>query len=294
MSRKVALIAGNRLGDGLILRVMAHNLEQNGYEVTLYNTPLLTLRNLFPRADIRPNFPVQESETLLKEYDLLIYQHGDKHAKTGASLDYPHLVLYGKPLYMKKKSLIDIYMDCLKKVFYLPLLQRSNGMGMPPSSVYRKYKKRVIIHPTSLRPEKNWPEEKFLSLARKIKEKGYEVQFTVSPNEKKNWDHVEKKGFPLVLFERLDDLAAYLHESGYMIGNDSGIAHLASNLRIPTLVLFIRPGVAKRWKPGFFPSEAVLPRIHLPGPKLKELFWKKMIGVPQVYRRFCKLVKKYP
>lgn len=292
--KKIAIIAGNRLGDGLIIQLICYNLYLNGYDITLFNTPLLTLKNWFSWAKIKPFFNEKDSNEHLKDFDVLIYQHKSRHFKESEKLNKETHVLYGDKLFMQRKSLVDIYFQYCQNVLKLEKLNRSNGVEINPSLKHRKNKKRIIIHPSSLRPEKNWPKDKFVLLAKKLKSLGYQPIFTVSPPEKQEWSFLEKDGQQLIIFEKLNDLASYIYESGYMIGNDSGIAHLTSSINIPALALFIRRGVAARWRPNFLPATAVLPLIKLPGPKLQEKFWKKLLSVNRVVKKFKKTTLSFP
>ncbi|MFP3244975.1 MAG: glycosyltransferase family 9 protein, partial [Paraburkholderia sp.] len=80
--------------------------------------------------------------------------------------------------------------------------------------------------------------------------------------------------------------AAWLYESGWFIGNDSGVGHLASALGIPTLTLFRRRRVAQRWRPGFTVGDIVLPSWWVPTAALKERWWRESIGVGRVLKAF--------
>lgn len=292
-SSKIAIVAGNRLGDGLILNLIHYNLHLNGYQVTFYNSPLLSLKSWFPWAKIEPHFEMDQTPEVLKNYDTVIFQHPNRHAKQAPKNPAQQkIILYGEPLFMKRRPLLDIYYDTCKQLLNLPTVIRSNGIQIPSSLKHRKYTKRIIIHPETLRIEKAWPREKFFQLAKQLKEMGYEPHFVVSPQEESKWQAVKDLNFPLIAFNQLEQLAAFIYESAYMIGNDSGVAHLASNVNIPTFALFIRPGVAKRWQPSFSTSYPILPWLHLPGPKLKERFWKQLISVDDVLRSFKKVLKK--
>ncbi len=50
-----------------------------------------------------------------------------------------------------------------------------------PESTFRKYDKRVIIHPTSRNSKKNWKQSYFLALARQLKIDGWQPIFSVAP-----------------------------------------------------------------------------------------------------------------
>ena len=82
-----------------------------------------------------------------------------------------------------------------------------------------------------------------------------------------------KDGYRLEMFERLDDWVYFTCESGFFIGNDSGGGHLASNLRIPALIIGARKKLLNRWRPDWLKSEIIIPRRYLPLPtKIKRRF----------------------
>ncbi len=289
---KVAVVPGNRLGDSLLFSVLTYNLKKNGYYATTFSNILLQMQSWFPNTNLHPLPGVEEGKNTFQPYDLIIHQHPNHLSKQPSCPHQTVEVLYGTRFYMQRKSLIDVYMDVCRQTLELPQLDRSNGIVIPKNLTFRKVNKRIILHPTSLRKEKNWPAEKFTALAKSLKDMGYQPIFIVSPEEKPSWNWLIDQGFELSIFASLSDLAAFIYESGYMIGNDSGIAHLASNVGIPTVSLFIRPGVARRWRPNFYAGKVILPGLHLPGRKLKERYWKRLVSVSKVLTNFKRLVKE--
>ena len=90
-------------------------------------------------------------------------------------------------------------------------------------------------------------------------------------------------------FRKLDNVATWVYESGWFIGNDSGIGHLASSLHIPTLSLFMRRGIARTWRPDWGTGQVLIGSTFLPTGFLKERYWKYMLSVRQVSRAFEQL-----
>ncbi|MFX0139468.1 MAG: glycosyltransferase family 9 protein, partial [Candidatus Hodarchaeota archaeon] len=144
----------------------------------------------------------------------------------------------------------------------------------------------------------NWNPLKYLHLAIKLKKEGWEVSFIVSPQERKEWLHVLNQGFLLPKFTNLQEIAEYLYESAFLIGNDSGIGHLASNLKIPTLTISGNPKRVRLWRPDFFLGNIVTISFPLPNFKgihfrFREKYWHHFISVSQICKAFHQLVKKY-
>ncbi|MFM0627038.1 glycosyltransferase family 9 protein [Paraburkholderia xenovorans] len=90
-------------------------------------------------------------------------------------------------------------------------------------------------------------------------------------------------------FAQLGDVAARVAESGWFIGNDSGLGHLASALGVPTLSLFMRRGLARTWRPAWGRGLLVLPRNLFVSAYLKERYWKFALTVQRVLRSFERL-----
>ena len=69
---RIALVAFNSLGDGLIYLMMAENLRLNGFEITYFGNIAYQLRSWLPQFEIRP-YPARDKwDTTLAEFDLVI------------------------------------------------------------------------------------------------------------------------------------------------------------------------------------------------------------------------------
>jgi ADP-heptose:LPS heptosyltransferase len=111
----------------------------------------------------------------------------------------------------------------------------------------------------------------------------------VAPEERAHWTHIEQLGLTLADLGPLDQVAAWLYESGWFIGNDSGVGHLASSLQVPTLSLFMRRGTARTWRPGWGVGQVLIGSAYLPTGRLKERYWKYMLSVNKVSQAFDRL-----
>lgn len=165
----------------------------------------------------------------------------------------------------------------------------------PKNLVYRKNLQRVTIHPTSSSKNKNWPPNRFIKLARKLRNHNWEPVFCVAPKEWNEWNNLLQNEFPLFQFPQLSDLAAFIYESAFMIGCDSGPGHLASCLAIPTLTIWkkleklSRP-YSHRWRPGWGFGLVIAPKFKTP--IFNTQLWKYLISVTRVYDSFKKLVSE--
>ena len=163
-----------------------------------------------------------------------------------------------------------------------------NGLTIPDNLSYRKNHKRIVIQPTSAREHKNWLPNKFLKLAEKLQKHGWHPVFCVAPNEYSTWHKKIKSIFPLLKSNDLKQVAAFIYESGFVIGNDSGIGHLASNLQIPSLTIYRRLNQLFLWRPGWFINNVVTPPFKMPF--FHRYTWKHMLYMKRALKAFYSLV----
>ena len=161
----------------------------------------------------------------------------------------------------------------------------------PPTQLnltFSKYPKRIVIHPFSTRHHKNWPLAKFIKLAIKLKKNGFDPVFISSSDERPKLFKELKNTFPAPLFSNLSELAAYTYESKLFVGNDSGPAHLASVLGIPTIVIIYHKR-NHHWRADFTRSFALLPYLSIKiGNKLR--IWKCFLPTSRVYNAVKKML----
>ncbi len=100
----------------------------------------------------------------------------------------------------------------------------------------------VVIHPGAGSPDKCWPAERFAELAGRLAAAGRPVRFVVGEVERERWSPTTVAQLAAVAEVRrpatLPDLLGELAGAGQFVGNDSGPAHLAGILGVPTLALF--------------------------------------------------------
>ncbi|WP_446012188.1 glycosyltransferase family 9 protein [Candidatus Electrothrix sp.] len=111
----------------------------------------------------------------------------------------------------------------------------------------------------------------------------------MSAAEQETWQPVIADRFPLHGFADVGQCAAFLYESGFFIGNDSGGGHLASCLDVPVLSIHGRKGKARIWQPGWGQVEVVTPLINVIGGSLRQHLWKYFLSVGTVERAFARL-----
>ncbi len=160
-------------------------------------------------------------------------------------------------------------------------------LSLPGNWQGQKYNKRVSIHPTSVNEKKNWLPDRFINLARKLRNQGYEPAFTVSPSEREYWRGRIKSEFEIPLFENIKELAQYYYESGLFIGTDSGNGHLASALGLPTITIVNRYSNPFPWRPNW--SRNIIVRPFLSRNLVGNHYWKHTISDNRVLESVRKI-----
>jgi heptosyltransferase-3 len=287
--QRVALVMSPRLGDSLLTMVVAHNLVAQQIPVDVFGNYAYALRRWFPHLAFYP-FPQEtEYKQVLLSYDVLLHAYR-KDVLFNACEWHPCAIVFDKsPNYQQRIPMPDIQVAVCREQLHLTQATRENGIVPPPGLIHRRFPKRVVIHPMSYQEHKNWLPHKFAQLAQQLQKKGYQPEFVVSPTERPSWEWVLTQGFSLPQFASLDDVASWVYESGWMIGNDSGIGHLASNLGIPTLTIGMRARGIRRWRPSWTQGKVVLSPPWLITRFLKERLWKHLLSVEHVFEAFEEL-----
>lgn len=120
---------------------------------------------------------------------------------------------------------------------------RSQGNQLLADAGIKTSDSYVTMAPISLRAYKRWPPEHYAAVADHfIREHQRKVVLLGGPGEYRFLEHtgalMEEHAAALIEFRDLDSLAYVLCRSLLYFGNDSGIKHLASAVRIPTLTIF--------------------------------------------------------
>ena len=108
----------------------------------------------------------------------------------------------------------------------------------------------MVVHPGSGSPTKNWPAERFVEIMRRLQAAGRETVAVLGEADVAEAAVLARElpEMPVLAGLTLTELAATLAECGAFLGNDSGIAHLAAAVGVPTTALF-GPSDADVWAP---------------------------------------------
>jgi hypothetical protein len=306
--KRCAVFSSLGLGDGLIALVLANNLYLNGCELVTFHPFLQSLQDWFPHLPLRP-FPSDEDiPQELARFDRFFFIY-EKSTWMQAALEYcmghyPERTVVLNPIatanrdypyweqgkFDGKRPFVDNLYGFCKDILKLTMTTKSNGIVVPSGVQPKSFHNRVILHPMSSRPGKNWPQEKYLELALQLKKRQFEPVFILTQEERQGWELGAMKA---PLFAHLAELASFICESGYMIGNDSGIGHLASCLGLPTMTICRSVQTARFWRPAWSFGKVLTPPFWVPnlkGMRWRDQYWKKWITVKHVLREFQDLV----
>ncbi|PWU13824.1 MAG: hypothetical protein C5B45_05520 [Chlamydiae bacterium] len=304
----VAIVCAQGLGDALLMMIVAHQFKLSGHKPTVFHNYVKELTPLFQGVCMLPYPSLDRLEETLVPFERVIIEND--HSKRAYHLfglreakKLNNLLFFfptASPKFQEGDFLFDPRLPIVSNLcracqttLQIQNINKENGIHIPKGT-HRRFPKRIVIHPTSNDPKRNWFSSQFLSLACRLQNEGYSVSFSVSPSERTHWLHVEKQGFQFPSFSDLSELSAYLYESGFFIGNDSGIGHLASNLGIPTLTISGNPKRVRLWRPDWHIGHVVTLPFPLPNFKglylpIRENFWQYFISVSRTLNAFYKL-----
>jgi ADP-heptose:LPS heptosyltransferase len=144
----------------------------------------------------------------------------------------------------------DYHLSCVKhggvphRAAYPRLTPHPAGAAEPDAAGAGE--RIAAIHPGSGSPKKNWPFDRYLDLAEKLRAQGFCIIWISGP--------AEERRFLFPASERvfrdapLPELVRVLSRSSLFVGNDSGISHLAAAAGAPSVVLF-GPSDPAVWAP---------------------------------------------
>lgn len=298
MNLHIGVICASGIGDALILHTASHHLQKAGFSVTTFSDFLPSfgawLKDYHFQAQPHSKETFSSFDALFLQYDnspkakeilslrksgKIIYTlYGDYRASKHLPLDSTYDFVFDE-----EKTVLENVRLALHRFFPTIAPSKDNGMKPPPSLLYRRYRKRIAIHPESKDPAHSWSRRGYLLLADRLKAMGYEPVFLAS-----------EPGWRGPFFPRLEDLASFLYECGFFIGNSSGPSHLASCLRIPNLVISKGEQHLARWAPDWLPGLSITPSFFLPnfkGMRWRDTKWQSFISVSKVINKF-KLLEK--
>ena len=305
---KCAIFSCLGLGDGLISLTLSNNLQSQGYETITYHPFLKQMQGWFPHLPMKGFAEFADVQHALENFDrfFIFFEKSPRMSQVihYCQTHFPEKTTIINPIATPKTDYpfwenakfngrqtfannLEIF---CRNILGCKTATKENGITPLPEYLKAKHPLRVIIHPTSSRSGKNWPQEKFLALSKNLQARGYAPCFILTKEERDQWP----ASTPFAPeFVNLSDLAGFVYESGYMIGNDSGIGHLASCLGLPTVTICRSPMASAFWRPSWSPGRVVCPPSWIPnikGLRLRDKHWKTWVSKSSVLRAFKSLV----
>jgi heptosyltransferase III len=278
--KKVAIICSDTISDGLMMMVATHRLCSEGAHVITFHDKLHELADWFQDHLFSPRIPLEIIEVELTKFDLVILQYDSTTyakeivkklsglCKPLLSIFYPTYSKYTHPplkpcdlVFNKQIPMVDNVALAISSLLQARDHSKNNGLAAPSHLLHRRYKKRVAILRSSHIPKK------YDKIGEEVRKLGYDPIFLTSDN------------IPLG--------ASIIYESGYFIGPESDLCHLASNLHIPTLVVSGNKKPISLQKPGWLRSSFITFPRWLP-----QIFLERFVLVSKVVTGFKQLAKK--
>jgi ADP-heptose:LPS heptosyltransferase len=119
---------------------------------------------------------------------------------------------------------------------------RERGLELLEQAGIDVSKRLVVIQPGSGGRHKCWHLENFLSVARTLRDRGVEVLFLLGPAEVERFESMDKARLYVtakcMAHLPLSQVVDLLSCADVVIGNDSGVTHLAAGMGLRTFALF--------------------------------------------------------
>ncbi len=141
-------------------------------------------------------------------------------------------------------------------------------LGVPPSEIPRAklaadaprgFDRYAMIHPFASMPEKTWPAERFVEVARWLRGTLHiEPVFLAGPGD----DAAAFSEFRTFKGSPLSEVKSLMAGAALFIGNDSGPAHVAAAFGVPVVVLF-GPSNPVTWAPWRTESRVLTSRDNI-------------------------------
>jgi ADP-heptose:LPS heptosyltransferase len=114
----------------------------------------------------------------------------------------------------------------------------------------------AVLHPVASAPDKTWPAESFLAVARHLRDSwGLDPVFIAAAADPMD----AFSGYRVVSGAPLVDVKALIAGASAFVGNDSGPAHMAAAFGVPAVVIF-GGSDAEAWRPWKARAEALVAR----------------------------------
>lgn len=189
-------------------------------------------------------------------------------ATVRAATDRPLYRLMPRPMPHDRVHITNFLLQQLKRL--APALSIASNPPLPAGGhLEPALPTTILLHPGSGSPRKNWPLNRFQTLARNLRNKGFQAEWMLGPAEHALYTTLINAGSPTQRVHRISDLLDFhslLERVLLFVGNDSGLGHVAAFTGRPTAVIF-GPSDPLQWHPvgpqvAVVSSEHVCPPCH--------------------------------
>ena len=109
----------------------------------------------------------------------------------------------------------------------------------PSFDAYQKPENYIVLHVGATNPLRYWQPEKWFQLANQLEERGYQVVWTASPQERKLIKEIDSNGKYKAFSDlNLNQLWNLIEHASLVVCPDTGISHMAKITNTPVIVLF--------------------------------------------------------
>jgi heptosyltransferase III len=181
------------------------------------------------------------------------------------------------------ESVVQITLSFMKEKMGLENVTPDVHLHAPMGLRHRRHRDRIVLCPDSAVPgRKDWTPARILDLAARLKSRGLDPKIVAAPGNIAKWQGMAANVCESPALHSVEELAAYLYESGVVVASDSGSGHLASFLRVPTVTIHRRMNRKFAWRPDWAPGVVVCPVITLS--VLKTHIWRPFIPTAKILR----------
>jgi len=237
---QIDILCQNRLG-----RLMQYlNIADHAY--SLESAAFATLFSDSPESKVKH---------LLRSYDtiLLFSFSSGLEDRLNRILKHPVHRIPPRPIPGKRLHIAQYILDRLIHAGLIDVIHKNEGLPPPlpnntaiPRQISNPY--RILIHPGSGSPKKNWPLPRFMEVNNRLNSMGMNPVYILGPAEYHLQNELNRAGVKVRIIDDLIVLTKTLMYAVGFVGNDSGVTHLSAFLGLPTVVIF-GPSDPKRWAP---------------------------------------------
>jgi ADP-heptose:LPS heptosyltransferase len=298
-----AIIPSKGLGDLLVCLGLAYNLSST-YQVKIFHPLITQIKDLVPYAQVHDR-PEDFESMALNNIDecLIIYEDSPffkqfqpkLNAYFGSHLFVLNPVVTDKKDYIysdnyffnSKLSFSENLLIFAQEHFLQHVIRKSAGVNLK----LQKDKKLIVMHVTASKETKSWFNHRFLYVKKKLEKKGFRIVFATLPHETKAIAEGLYSGL-----QSLSELVDCLCRASLVIGNESGVCHLASALNTPSIVLSRNPRIQKFWGADYegrcFPLFPLQWIPNIKNLRLRDKYWKAFIFKSKVYKKALSVLKE--